>query len=75
MEASSMILEYLNQRGITQTFLARRSGIGLSKLNLALNGKRRLTLTEYEVVCWVLGVPVDTFLQARPPREAAKNSV
>ena len=73
MEASSMILEYLNQRGITQTFLAKKSGIGLSKLNLALNGKRRLTLPEYEVVCWVLGVPVDTFLCARPPRSGKKN--
>lgn len=67
MEVSSKILEYLHQRGITQTFLANRTGIGISKLNMALNGKRRLALTEYEQICWALGVGVDAFLTPRQP--------
>ena len=69
MDTGSKILEYLRQRGITQTFLATHAGIGLSKLNLALNGKRRLTIAEYEVICWVLGVGPETFLQPGPPEE------
>lgn len=67
MEAASRIMEYLHQRGITQSFLARRTGIGISKLNMALNGKRRLALGEYEQICWALGVGTDTFLTPRRP--------
>ena len=64
--AASAILNYLEERGITQTFLSKKTGIGLSKLNLALRGKRRLTIPEYEAVCYVLDLPVETFLVARP---------
>lgn len=67
MDTSSKILEYLQQHGITQTFVAKRGGIGISKLNMALNGKRRLSLPEYERICGVLGVGVDAFLTPRCP--------
>lgn len=69
MNATSKIMEFLHERGITQTFVADRAGMGLSKLNLALNGRRKLTLEEYEHVCWALGVGVDTFLCPGPPAE------
>ena len=67
MDVGIKIKTYLESKGITQAFLSSRSGIPPAKLNLVLNGKRRLTLSEYESVCWALGVNVDAFMQPRPP--------
>ena len=72
MRTNSKIMEYLQQHGITQTHLARRAGIGTSKLNMALNGRRRLTLEEYEHICWALAVPVGQFLTPCPPSAAGE---
>ena len=61
------IKKYLEENGITQTFLSKKTGIELPKLNLALNGNRRLTFAEYEMICWALGVNTDKFLRPRMP--------
>lgn len=66
MSVGMKIKDYLESKGISQTFLSSKSGIPSAKLNLALNGKRRLSLTEYESICWALGVGVDTFIEPRP---------
>lgn len=68
METGVKIKEYLDGRGISQAFLSAKSGIPAPKLNLALNGKRKLTFSEYESICWALGVGADTFLEPKPPR-------
>ena len=67
MDVGARIKGYLESKGITQTFLSAKSGIPPAKLNLALNGKRKLSLTEYESVCWALDVNVDAFMEPRPP--------
>ena len=67
MSVGSKIKNYLDSKGISQAFLSRSSGIPLAKLNLALNDKRRLTLTEYSAICGALGVGVDAFLEPVPP--------
>lgn len=67
MNTGVKIKNYLESKGITQSFLSARSGVPAPKLNLALNGRRRLTFDEYESICWALGVGVDTFLEPRPP--------
>lgn len=61
MKIGSNILEYLKEKGISQTFLARQTGIPMGKLNPALHGKRRLTAEEYEVICNALEVPPQRF--------------
>ena len=61
------IKEYLDEQGITQVWLSRKTGLDINKLNAALNGKRRITLEEYEGICWALDVPADKFLEARKP--------
>lgn len=66
METGVKIKSYLDERGISQSFLSAKSGIVAPKLNLALNGKRKLTFSEYESICWALGVGVDTFLEPKP---------
>lgn len=67
MKVGLKIKKYLEENGITQTFLSKKTGIELPKLNLALNGNRRLTFVEYEMICWALGVNTDKFLKPRMP--------
>lgn len=67
MNVGVMIKEYLEEKGITQVFLSRKTGIDTAKLNLALNGGRRISLDEYARICYVLGVNTDKFLKPRLP--------
>lgn len=67
MQANLKIKKYLEENGITQIFISRKTGIEASKLSLALNGGRKLTLDEYALICCVLGVSADKFLKPRLP--------
>ena len=67
MEVGMRIKKYMEENGVTQAFLSRKTGMPSPKLNLALNGKRRLTFEEYELICGVLGVDAGFFLRARVP--------
>lgn len=66
METGVKIKRYLDERGISQSFLSKKSLIPAPKLNLALNGNRKLTFAEYEAICYALDVGVDTFLEPKP---------
>ena len=59
------IKSYLDENGITQTHISMKTHIPLPKLNLALNGNRRMTFTEYELICGALDVNTDKFLTPR----------
>ena len=67
MEVAEKIKKYMDDNGVSQAFLSRKTGINTVKLNLALNGKRRLTFPEYELICGALNVEADMFLEARLP--------
>ena len=69
MEVGEKIKRYIEENGISQTDISKKTGITKPKLNLALNGNRRLTFPEYEMICWVLNVNTDKFLQPRMPEE------
>lgn len=69
LEVETKIKRYLNDRGISQAHVSRETKINPVKLNLALNGNRRLTFDEYAVICGVLGVNTDFFLKPRLPDE------
>ncbi len=69
MKPYEKIKHFIDERGISQTSISRRTGIELPKLNLALNGNRRITLEEYELICGVLEVSTATFLTPRIPDE------
>ena len=58
-----MIKTYLEENGISQAFVSRETNINPVKLNMALNGNRRLGLDEYALICGVLGVNTDRFLK------------
>lgn len=67
MEVGLKIKKYLEENGISQVYVARECHMTTAKLNLALNGNRRLTFDEYEVICGVLGVNTDFFIKPRLP--------
>lgn len=67
MEVGVMIKNYLEQNGISQAHVSRKTGIETAKLNMSLNGSRRLTLDEYSSICFVLGVDTNYFLKPRLP--------
>lgn len=67
MNTGVMIKEYIEENGITQAFLSRKTGMGNSKMNLVLNGNRKLTLDEYALICGVLKVNTDFFLKPKVP--------
>lgn len=71
MDVGMKIKGYLESKGVSQAFLSTKSGIPPAKLNLSLNGKRRLSLPEYESICWALGVGVDAFMEPKPPKSAS----
>lgn len=73
MKVGIKIKAYLESKGISQAFLSKKSGIAPAKLNLVLNGKRGLTISEYETICWVLELGVETFLEPRSPQEKEVN--
>ena len=58
---------HLHNEGRSQTWLARQSGIPIHKLNLGLNGRRRLKFDEYARICGALGVNTDFFLKPQLP--------
>lgn len=66
------IKNYLEEKGISQAHVGKKAGINLAKLNLALNGNRKLTLDEYAKICGVLGVNTDFFLKPRMPDKEVK---
>lgn len=67
MEVGPKIKSYLEQKGIAQAHISRVTNIPCAKLNLALNGKRRMTFGEYELVCGALDLGTDFFLEAKKP--------
>lgn len=63
------IKNYLEENGISQSFISRVTGISQTKLNLSLNGHRRMTFEEYELICGALKVNPAKFLTARLPNK------
>lgn len=67
MELGIKIKQYLEENGVSQTYVSKKTGLELAKLNLSLNGKRKLTFPEYELICGALNVNTDKFLKPRIP--------
>lgn len=65
MTVEAKIKKQLEERGVRQKWLSEKTGISENKISLTLNGHRRLTFTEYELICGALDIPVDTFLQPK----------
>ena len=58
---ANAIATYLKENGIKQTFLSEKTGLTKHCISFALNGKRKLSIDEYEKICIALNVPYDFF--------------
>lgn len=66
MGTGKKIMEYLDANGILHLFLAKKIGMSHSLLSQKLNGVVRISLDEYERICWALSVPINKFLTPHP---------
>ncbi len=63
MSVGKKIRLYLNQEGISQTWLSEQAKIALPKLNASLNDKRKLSVEEFASIIIVLDVDANRFLK------------
>lgn len=58
---ATKIKDYLDEKGITQSFVSEKTGIKPPILSATLKGKRKLLAVEYIKICNALGVSADYF--------------
>lgn len=69
MQMSERVKRYINEREISQKLIAANMGIPESRLSLILNGKRRMTVEDYEGICRAMAIdPTHFFMSSAPVR-------
>jgi transcriptional regulator with XRE-family HTH domain len=63
VDYSEKVKEYIQQRGITQVFLCKKTGIRQETMSRILNGKRKMTLENLLLICNALNENIDVFLR------------
>ena len=63
MSVGKKIKIYLTEKDISQYWLSEEAKIALPKLNASLNGKRKLSVEEFEAIIKALNVDANTFLE------------
>lgn len=67
MDIGKRIKDYIQKQGLTQSFVANKTGIPIQTLNAICNGKQKISVERYFSICDVLNVSVDQFKQQKPP--------
>lgn len=62
MIVNQKIKQYLEDHGITQAFLEKKTGISYDKLSKILSCKRKISVTELKIISDALNVEVNIFL-------------
>lgn len=62
MNCNEKIAKYLYEHGITQTFLANKTGISVKIINAIVNCSRKVTADELGTISKALDVSADIFL-------------
>lgn len=57
------IRDYMDNKGIKQTFLAEKTGLSLQAINTILNGNRKIEANEYFEICKALDKPLEFFFK------------
>lgn len=63
MNLGVKINQYLESRGIKQSFVAERAKIKQNILSRILRGERSCRAEEYINICKAISVPLDTFVE------------
>lgn len=56
------IKEYLESKGIMQSFLVKKTGLTATQISDICNGKCQITVPVYYRICKALEVPLETFV-------------
>ena len=56
------IKDYLESKGITQSFVAKKTDLKATQISDICNGKCQITVPVYYRICKALEVPLDTFV-------------
>lgn len=64
------INQYLESKGIKQSFVAEKSKIDPKILSRILRGERACRADEYISICWAIDVPLDTFAEKKEEASA-----
>jgi transcriptional regulator with XRE-family HTH domain len=64
MQMHERVKQYISDRGLSQKIIAANMGIPEPKLSLILNGKRRMTVDDYELICRAMAVDPARFYHA-----------
>lgn len=59
------VKQYLDENGIKYSFLSEKIGIPMNVLSPLLNGKRKMSVEEYFLICNALELPVIHLNQKR----------
>lgn len=59
----SRIKDYLNAKGIKQSFVAEKSGLSPMVISDICNKDRKIDILEYKRICDVLELPLEYFLE------------
>ncbi|MCI8800177.1 MAG: helix-turn-helix transcriptional regulator [Lachnospiraceae bacterium] len=62
----SDIKAYLNDKGIRQSYVSKKTGIPAPVLNMILNNNRKIEANEYMKICDAINVPLEQFRQRMP---------
>lgn len=62
----SDIKKYLEENGIKQTFVSKKTGIPEPILCMMLNDNRKIEANEYMMICDAIGVPLEQFKPRLP---------
>ena len=54
---------YLDEHGIKQTVISKKTGIPLSTFNAILNGRRTMYAEDLRAVCYALNVGPEVFIE------------
>lgn len=65
MELYNRIRDIRKSKGITQTHVAKETGMTVSSYNMKENGKRPISTTELELIALALNEPVANFFDQK----------
>lgn len=57
---------YIQEKGIKQKYICEKTGISKQSISCLLNGKRKLTIDEYALICTALELPPEYFFDCKP---------
>ena len=57
----SLIKDYLAEKGVKQSFLVEKTGMGASKISKICNHDQVIDAITYKRICDALGLPLDYF--------------